>query len=413
MWSVETLLLVGGILLVASIAASKLATRFGIPVLVLFLLVGMFAGSEGLGGIPFEDYHFANALGTIALVIILFDGGLRTPPDSLRSAGWPALSLATVGVVVTAAVVGLVAVALLHLRLLEGLLLGSIVGSTDAAAVFAVLRQRGVSLRPRLAGTLEIESGINDPMAVFLTLGLLAVLVGERTLGVGLVWLFVREMAIGAVIGIAVAYGTGVLLNRINLGTAGLYPVLAGGSALLTYGLAASLGGSGFLAVYLAGLVLGSRRVVYQRGILLFHDGFAWLCQIAMFIMLGLLCFPSRLGHVAGQGLLITGVLIFLARPLAVAIALFPFRFSVRELAFVAWVGLRGAVPIILATFPPMVGFPRGEVLFDVVFFVVLVSALVQGWALPFVASWLGVQVPPPPTSSEVAGSAGAPIDHG
>ncbi len=400
MGSVETLLLVGGILLVASIAASKLATRFGIPVLVLFLLVGMLAGSEGLGGIPFEDYHLANALGTIALVIILFDGGLRTPPESLRSALWPALSLATVGVVVTAAVVGFVAVALLHVRLLEGLLLGSIVGSTDAAAVFSVLRQRGVSLRPRLSGTLEIESGINDPMAVFLTLGLLAVLEGERTLGVGLVWLFVREMAVGGAIGIAVGYGTGALLNRINLGTAGLYPVLAGGSALLTYGLAASLGGSGFLAVYLAGIVLGSRRVVYQRGIFLFHDGFAWLCQIAMFIMLGLLCFPSRLGQVAGQGLLITGVLIFLARPLAVALALFPFRFSVRELAFVSWVGLRGAVPIILATFPPMLGFPRGEVLFDVVFFVVLVSALVQGWALPFVAGWLGVQVQPSPVSS-------------
>lgn len=397
MFLIDTLLFVGGILLLIGIASSKFSARLGVPVLVLFLAVGMLAGSEGIGGIPFDNYGLANGIGTLALVFILFDGGLRTPLSSFRLAVAPAVALATVGVVATAAVTGFAAAHFLDIPLLEGLLLGSIVGSTDAAAVFAVLRAKGMSLRRRLTATLEIESGSNDPMAVFLTLGLLQVLMGQVALGPELVWLFVRQMALGAAVGAAVGHGTAVLLNRINLSAAGLYPVLTGAAAVLTYGLAAVIGGSGFLAVYLAGIILGNRRIVFQRGIFLFHDGLAWLFQIAMFVVLGLLSFPSRLAEVAGQGLVLAAVLVFIARPAAVALTLVPFRFSGRELAFISWVGLRGAVPIILATFPPLLGFPKGDLFFDMVFFVVLVSALTQGWALPRVAQWLDVQEPAPP----------------
>lgn len=399
MFPVDGLLLTAALLVLAAIVASKLSARVGLPVLVLFVAVGMLAGSEGPGGLAFESYPLAHGVGTLALVLILFDGGLRTSTAAFREVAVPATLLATVGVAVTSAVTGFAAAWILGLGSLEGLLLGSIVGSTDAAAVFAVLRSKGVRLRPKLSSVLEVESGANDPMAVFLTVCLAELLVGRREPGLGLAGFFLQQMLLGAVVGGAVGWVATRLVNRIRLGAGGLYPVLTSAIALLAYGAAALVGGSGFLAVYLAGIVLGSRRLVFRNGILLFHDGMAWLSQIVMFVLLGLLSFPSRVFGAAAEGLLIAGVLMVVARPAAVALCLLPLRFDWREGAFVSWVGLRGAVPVVLATIPLLLGVPEGTRLFDVVFFVVLVSAILQGWTVPLAARLLGLQTPPVPES--------------
>jgi cell volume regulation protein A len=397
MFPVDRLLLVAAILLLIGIASSKFSARLGLPVLVLFLAIGMFAGSEGIGGIAFENYELAHGIGTIALAVILFDGGLRTPFSSFRAVAAPALTLATVGVLATAVITGWVASAIMGAPLLEGLLLGSIIGSTDAAAVFAVLRSKGLHLSPRLAATLEVESGSNDPMAIFLTVGLLQILTGGAESAWELVRLFFLQMTVGAVTGVVVGRGAVTVINRIQLDAAGLYPVLTAAAGLLAYGLAATLGGSGFLAVYLAGIVIGNSRIVFQQGIFLFHDGAAWLSQIVMFVLLGLLSSPSRLADVAEVGLLVSAVLILVARPIAIAILLAPFRYDVKQVAFIAWVGLKGAVPIVLATYPLQFAYPNGLVLFDITFFVVLVSAVTQGWSIPPLARALGLQVPSEP----------------
>ena len=394
MFLVDRLILVVAILLLVAVASSKFSSRVGVPVLIVFLAVGMLAGSEGIGGIDFEAYALAHGVGTVALALILFDGGLSTSLAAVRAAWRPALSLATVGVLVTAGVTGAVAAWVLGLPLLEGMLLGAIVGSTDAAAVFAVLRGRGLHLPTRLSATLEVESGSNDPMAVFLTVGLLEILTGGMEPGVGLLGFFVLQMGVGAAVGLAAGWGAAHLVNRISLDAAGLYPILVAAAGLFAFGLAAALGGSGFLAVYLAGIALGNRRVVFQRGILLFHDGTAWLAQISMFVLLGLLSFPSQLVGAAGPGLLLALALLLVARPVAVLVALAPFRFRAAELAFVAWAGLRGAVPIILATYPFMRGLPHAALIFNVVFFAVVVSVLAQGLTLPAVARRLGLERP-------------------
>ena len=402
MFAVDRLLLLAGILLLLGIASSKFSARMGVPVLVLFLGIGMLAGSEGIGGIDFENYTLAHGVGTAALALILFDGGLRTPLASIRLAWKPSLALATVGVLITASLTGLAASRILGISLLEGVLLGGIGGPTDAAGVFSILRSSGVRLRERLSATLEIESGSNDPMAVFLTIGILQVLLGRMGMGVDLLGLFVLQMTVGALAGLAIGRGGVWVANRINLSSAGLYPILATTFGLLAYGLAASLGGSGFLSVYVAGIVLGNHRIVFQRGVLLFHDAAAWLGQIVMFVVLGLLSFPSRLIEVAPEGLLIALVLILVARPLAVVLTLLPFRFDFRELTFLSWVGLKGAVPITLATFPLLLGLPGGPLLFNVVFFVVLVSALTQGVTLPILARRLGLQLPAEPEPAAI-----------
>jgi cell volume regulation protein A len=406
MFAIDSLILVAGPLILLSIVSSKLSARFGVPVLVLFMALGMLAGSEGIGGIEFENYALSQGIGTLALAVILFDGGLSTTTASIR-VGWkPSLVLATAGVLITSVVTGLAAARILNLSRLEGLLLGSIVASTDAAAVFTILRTGGIRLPARLAATLEIESGSNDPMAIFLTIGLIEILSGRMALGPSLLGLFATQMVVGTLAGLAVGFAAVWLVNRINLDTAGLYPVLVGACGMLAFGLAAELRGSGFLAIYLAGIVLGNSRLVFRRGVLLFHDAAAWLAQIMMFVVLGLLSFPSRLFHVAGRGLLVAAILILVARPLAVVLTLLPFRFPRRELAFLSWVGLKGAVPITLATFPFMFGLPRAALLFDVVFFVVIVSELIQGWTILLVARRLGVQLlvePTPPLTLEIS----------
>ncbi|MCP9926570.1 potassium/proton antiporter [Cyanobium sp. CH-040] len=402
---INTAMLLAGVLLLIGIASSKFSARLGMPVLVLFLAVGMLAGSEGIGRIPFENYPLANSLGSAALALILFDGGLRTSLDCVRRVWKQALALSTVGVLLTSVITGLAAAWILGMPLLQGLLLGSIVGSTDAAAVFSVLRTSGLRLPERLTSTLEVESGSNDPMAIFLTIGLIGLINGQAGSGADLALLFLTQFGVGALVGVGVGRLAGLAVNRINLDYPGLYPLLALAFGLLAFGLAAVLGGSGFLAVYLAGIVLGSSPIVWRRGIFLFHDAAAWLGQIVLFVMLGLLSFPSRLAAVAWEGLLIALVLILVARPVAVLVAASPFRYDARELTLLSWVGLKGAVPITLATFPLMAGVSGSHVIFNAVFFVVLISAVSQGWSLPAVARRLRLgrpADPAPPLSVEI-----------
>lgn len=366
--------------------------------LLLFLGIGMVAGSEGIGRIPFEDYGLANSIGSVALALILFDGGLRTTYASVRRGWQPALVLATVGVLITSLLMGLAAMWILGLPLLHSILLGSIISSTDAATVFSVLRTSGLRLPDRLTATLELESGSNDPMAVFLTVGLTGLLAGTMESPGTLALLFLLQFGIGALVGIGVGYGAAWSLNRINLSYPGLYPLFVMAFGLLAFGLAAVLGGSGFLAVYLAGIVFGNSSTIFRNGIYFFHDAAAWLSQIILFVLLGLLSFPSRLWDVALVGLLVALVLLFVARPVTVFLSLWRFRFPRRELFFLSWVGLKGAVPITLATFPLLAGLPESERLFNVVFFVVLISALTQGWSLPVIARWLQIGAPANPT---------------
>ena len=405
MFIADQLIFIGALILLVGIASSKLASRFGVPVLILFMGIGMLAGSEGIGRLAFENYELANGLATVALAIILFDGGLRTPLPAFRVAWKPALSLATLGVLGTAMITGVAAAWLLDIPLLNGLLLGAIVGSTDAAAVFAVLRSHGLNLKKRVAATLEVESGSNDPMAVFLTIAILFLLTGEADSWTELIPMFLLQAGVGASVG----YGVGRLgswaVNRIDLNAAGLYPILITAFGLLAYGASAAAQGSGFLAVYIAGIVIGNRPAVFKNGIFLFHDGTAWLSQITLFTMLGLLSFPSRLLDVAGVGILITLVLLFVARPVTVFITTLGFKFSFKELIFLSWVGLKGAVPIVLASYPLLFGLPGSEVIFDVVFFVVILSALTQGWTLPWLAHRLGLEEPgepAPPVTLEI-----------
>lgn len=392
MFIVDQVILLGSILLLIGIVSSKFSTRLGLPVLVLFLFVGMLAGEDGPGGIAFDNHQVAHAVGTLALGAILFDGGLQTTLGAVRTVWKPASLLATLGVFLTALLTGAAASYILDISLLEGLLLGSIIGSTDAAAVFSLLRNAGIHLRYRLRSVLEIESASNDPMAIFLTIGLLQVLMGEAELGVDLLRLFVLQMGLGAAIGLGVGWIATKVINRIDLASAGLYPVLATAFALFSFGATALSGGSGFLAVFLTGIVIGNHRIVFQKGTYLFHDALAWIGQITMFVVLGMLVTPSELLPVIGSGLLISAVLILVARPIAVVPFLLPFGYSLREVSLISWTGLKGSVPIILAIFPLLAGLPSGELLFNVVFFVVLVSAIVQGGSLAFLARKLGLE---------------------
>ncbi len=385
------MLIVAGVLLLLSVLVSKISDRFGVPALLLFLVLGMLAGSDGPGGIFFDDPAAAQLIGVVALVQILFSGGLNTEWDHIRPVLKEGLLLATVGVLITAFVTGLFATLLLGFSLLEGLLLGAIVSSTDAAAVFSVLRSKGVSLKGQIQPLLELESGSNDPMAIFLTVGLIQLLTQPDSSSLGLFGLFVLQMFVGGAAGYVMGRVMLFLVNRLKLGYEGLYPVLILSLVLLTYGMTDILGGSGFLAVYLAGLVLGHHDLLHKRSLVRFNDGLAWVMQIGMFLTLGLLVFPSELVPIVGVGLLIAGCLMFVARPLGTFIALVPSAFRWREKAFVSWVGLRGAVPIILATFPLLSGLPQADLIFNVVFFVVLTSVLLQGTSLPLAARRLRV----------------------
>ena len=388
----ELVLLGVATLLLLGIVASKASFKLGVPALLLFLAIGMLAGSEGIGGIEFDDYSAAQVLGIVALAYILFAGGLDTRWESTRPVLAPGAALATIGVTLTAAIAGLGAYWLLDVSLLQALLFGAIVSSTDAAAVFGVLRSRALHLRERLKALLELESGSNDPMAVLLTIALISLLTRPETDAVSLLSFFVLQALVGGVIGVGAGRLLAFILNRIHLEYDGLYPVLTLSAVMFIYALTATLGGSGFLAVYLAALMMGKVDFVHKRSLTRFHDGVAWLTQIGMFLALGLLVFPSELVPVIGSGLLLSLVLMFVARPVAVFITLLPFKMPLNEKAFVSWVGLKGAVPIVLATFPLLDGVPEANVLFNAVFFVVLASVLFQGTSIPLVARLLKVE---------------------
>lgn len=379
------------LLILVGIASSLIATRFGAPLLLVFLIIGMLAGEDGPGGIVFNDYRLTYLVGTVALAIILFDGGLRTRLAVFRGSLLPAGLLATVGVVITAGLTGAVACLVLGLSWLEGMLLGAVVSSTDAAAVFFLMRAGGLQLRRRVAAALEIESGTNDPFAVFLTVVLVElILLGHQGSTLDVVTLLLRQVVIGTVAGLAGGYLLVHGLNRMAL-PSGLHPLFATTAALAIYAAAASVEGSGFLAVYLAGLVLGNRPARAFPSILSFHDAATWLCQILMFLVLGLLVTPSKLLGYLLPAILITIFLIVVARPIAVWLCLLPFKFTAREKAFISWVGLRGAVSIFLAAIPTLSGVANAELYFNVAFVAVFISLLVQGWTLTAVARGLDV----------------------
>jgi len=395
---VNELIFGGGALLLVAILASVISNRVGAPLLVVFLALGMLAGEDGPGGIFFNDFGLSYLFGSLALAIILFDGGLRTPLSSIKVGWGPAAVLATVGVVVTAALTGLVAYLVLDVAPLAAFLLGAIVASTDAAAVFLLLHQRGMALRRRVQTTLEVESGINDPMAIFLTLTLVELLAagGGTSIGWDVLETFGRQLGFGVLVGTGGGFALAWLVNRLEMAP-GLYPVFVVAGALVVFGGTQQLQGSGFLAVYLAGIIAGNRRLRANQLIRRFHDGIAWVSQIVMFVMLGLLVTPTRLlPDLVPAGLIALG-LILLARPFAVAVCLFPFRFTREERLFIAWVGLRGAVPIFLAIIPVLQGIPNSIDYFNLAFLVVLGSLLLQGWTVPWLARRLGIEVPSRP----------------
>lgn len=389
------LILLGALLIFVSILASVFTSRFGVPILLVFLVLGMLAGEDGPGGIRFQDFRTANLVGTVALAVILFDGGMRTRAGSFLVGLRPAVSLATVGVVATALVTGIAATWIFGLHWMQGLLIGAIVGSTDAAAVFALLHARGMELKQRVAATLEIESGSNDPMAVFLVLALIELLVaGQLEISWSMGLAFVKQMTIGAAAGWLGGRLLVWLINHLSL-ESGLYPLLAVAGGIAVYSATSLAGGSGFLAVYLAGLVLGNSLVRDMQNILRMNDGLAWLAQITMFLILGLLVTPSQFVALALPALGVALVLMLVARPIAVWLSLAPFRFPWREQVFISWVGLRGAVPIILASFPLLAGIDHSAVYFNIAFIVVLMSLVLQGWTIAPIARVLGLEVPP------------------
>jgi cell volume regulation protein A len=396
------LLATAGTLMAASVLFSRASQWIGVPIALLFLVIGMLAGSEGIGGIAFEDYGFAFRLGSLALALILFDGGLNTPLAALRRTWAPASVLATAGVALTALAIAVPAHAW-GLDWPQALVLGAVVSSTDAASVFAVLRGSGLQLKRRVGTTLELESGLNDPVAVILTVALSANLVSGSGVEPARIALEVgRELVIGAALGGGIGLGGRELLRRNPLPSGGLYPALTLALALLAYGVTTLLHGSGFLAVYLAGMILGNAPLPYHAGLLRVHDALAWLAQIGMFLVLGLLVFPSGLLEVAGTGLGLALILAVVVRPAIVALCLTPFRYLWRETLYIGWVGLRGAVPIVLATYPVLVGAPGADRIFHVVFFIVVVNALVPGATVAWVTRRLGLQAAEPPAPQAV-----------
>lgn len=391
-----------GLLLVLSVVFSRASVRTGVPLTLVFLGIGVLAGSQGLGRIAFEDYGLAFRLGTMALAFILFDGGLNTRWHHVKSVAAPAGVLATVGVLITAAIIA-AGGHLFGLAWPVAALIGAIVSSTDAAAVFSVLRASGVHLKRRVGLTLELESGLNDPLAVILTTVVIQFITSREPLApLGIALSIVREAAVGGAIGVAIGYGARRMLVRYPLRPSGLYPAFTIGVACLSYAVPTLLHGSGFLAVYVAGIALGEGALPYRTSVVRVHDALAWLCQIGMFLVLGLLVFPTRLMTVAPIGLGVALTLAFVARPLAVALCLLPFRFRAREVLYVGWVGLRGAVPIVLATLPVIAKVPGAERVFDVVFFIVVINAALQGTSVPWVTRVLKAEAAEPEPSPAV-----------
>ncbi|RIW28823.1 potassium/proton antiporter [Bacillus salacetis] len=390
--SSDYFILLAALLLIIGVITTKFSTRLGVPALVLFILVGMITGSDGLGLIYFDNAKVTQLIGVLALVVILFEGGLQTKISTVRSVAKPALSLATAGVLITTAVVAAAAKLILDFSWLEAFLFGSIVGSTDAAAVFAVLKgQNG-----KLGSVLEVESGTNDPMAVFLTISFIELLTVEDPVYALLVGSFFWQMGLGLLLGIAFGKLGSLCINKINLDSSGLYPVFTMAFALLAYSITDLVNASGLLSVYVAAMLIGNSELTYRHSIFRFNEGFAWMMQILMFVILGLLVFPTQLftWEVIWKGVLLSAILIIVARPIAVFLSTIKMDFHLNEKIFLSWAGLRGAVPIVLATFPLIAGLENSPMIFNVVFFVVLTSALIQGSTISIFAKKLGLAGP-------------------
>lgn len=407
--TIETILFATAILLIVSVFASKLSAKLSLPALALFLGIGMFAGSEGIGGIYFDDPQLAQSLGIIALVFILFSGGLDTSPSKLRPVVLRSLLLSTIGVLITAVVVAGFVLVLLDFSPSEAFLVGSIVAATDAAAVFSILGTQKVSLKGNTIPLLELESGSNDPMAIFLTISAIEIILQPQLPILSLLLIFIQQMMIGLILGIVLGYISVRIMNRLRLVADGLYPVYTIAVVLFTFSFTALLEGSGFLAVYIVGLYMAAQNFVHKTSLTSFHEGLSWLMQIIMFLSLGLLVFPSQLPPIAPTGILIAIVLIFVARPISVFSMLLFSQFDFRDKLMISWVGLRGATPIVLSTFPVLAGIPRSDTIFDIIFFVVLVSVLLQGSTITTVAKYLGITtdvVPEPQYPMELRNSA-------
>lgn len=391
--TIENILLIGSVLLFVSIIAGKTSYKFGVPTLILFLAIGMLSGSDGLG-LQFDNPEIAQFIGIVSLNFILFSGGLDTNWNSIKPVLGQGITLSTIGVLITSLSLGVFVSFISDFSIYEGLLLGAIVSSTDAAAVFSILRSKNLALKYRLRATLELESGSNDPMAYVLTIGFLG-LVMNPGLGLGsLIIFFLQQMIVGAALGILFGYLSRYIINKINLGFEGLYPVLVITLMFIAFSFTDLIGGNGFLAVYLCGIHLGNHELIHKKTIIKVFDGFAWLMQIVLFLTLGLLVNPTDIVPVIGLGLLVSAFLIFLARPLAVWLTLSAFKMKKRRRWYISWVGLRGAVPIVFATYPLIEGIDKAPTIFNIVFFVSLTSVLIQGTTLEILAKWLKVALP-------------------
>lgn len=391
----ENILLFGSVLLFLSIVASKTSGKFGIPTLILFLIIGMLAGSDGIGGIYFNEPRTAQFLGVISLTFILFSGGLETKFESIKPILWDGISLATLGGLITAVSVGIFSTYVFDFTLPEGLLLGAIVSSTDAAAVFSVLRFRKIGLKGTLRPLLEFESGSNDPMAYFLTISFIVLVKNPDASILSFLPKFLTGIAIGAVCGYGLGKAMVFILNRIKLDIDGLYPVLVLALVLFSYSFTEVIGGNAFLTVYIVGIILGNSNFIHKKSLIKFYDGQAWLMQIVMFVTLGLLVFPKQIVPIIPEGIIISLFLIFVARPISVFTSLaFAKDMNFRKKLFISWVGLRGAAPIVFATYPLLAGLEHSSTIFHLVFFISASSVLLQGTTLPLMANWLHVNVP-------------------
>jgi potassium/hydrogen antiporter len=392
--AIENILLIGSTLLIISILVGKTSYKFGVPTLIFFLGVGMLAGSDGIGKIHFDDPKTAQFVGIVCLNFILFSGGLDTHWKTVRPVFWQGFSLSTLGVLLTAVSLGLFVYWITDFGIYEALLLGSIVSSTDAAAVFSILRSKDLALKTNLRPTLEMESGSNDPMAYVLTISFLGLVMNPEQGWLQVIPGFFQQMIIGGLAGYLFGIISKWIINKIKLDFEGLYPVLVIGLMFSTFSATDFVGGNGFLAIYICAVYLGNQDLIHKKTILKMYDGLAWLMQIVLFLTLGLLVFPSEIVPFMGLGLLISLFLILVARPVAVFLSLIPFKMKLRRRFYISWVGLRGAVPIVFATYPLLAGVDKASMIFNVVFFISVSSVLVQGTTLSMVAKWLHVALP-------------------
>jgi potassium/hydrogen antiporter len=391
--TIENILLIGSFLLLVSIIAGKTSYKFGVPTLILFLAIGMIAGSDGLG-IHFDDPAIAQFVGIVSLNFILFSGGLDTDWVSTRPILWQGISLSSLGVLLTAVTLGIFVWTITDFTIYEGLLLGAIVSSTDAAAVFSILRSNRLALKSKLRPTLELESGSNDPMAYALTIAFLGLVVNQEKSFASIIPLFLQQMIIGGLAGYLFGKASTFIINKIKLDFEGLYPVLVIALMFITFSTTDFIGGNGFLAIYMCAVYLGNQDFIHKKSILKVFDGLAWLMQIVLFLTLGLLVFPTQIAPVIGIGILISLFLIFVARPFSVFVSLIPFKMMLRSRIYISWIGLRGAVPIVFATYPLLAGIEKANMIFNIVFFISVTSVLIQGTSLSLVAKWLHVALP-------------------